>query len=156
MSYYSALITGWNLSSASSGALPSGVTGTSLFGLTTANKITAVNGWTIVGPAVPCEVTPSQIFNCIDTVAHANALTTTQLQVLQFLGGSGLPIFAPPGGIIRSWIQNVFSGQTTTLANFSALVAQFDNPPIPWVTAPNGGALGTMVNSNDVQIAGLS
>jgi hypothetical protein len=37
MAYYTALINVWTTSSASSGALPSGVAGTSLFGLTTAD-----------------------------------------------------------------------------------------------------------------------
>ena len=46
---YTALISAWGASSASPGALPSGVTGTSLYGLSTADKIAAVNGWTVTG-----------------------------------------------------------------------------------------------------------
>lgn len=149
MSYYTSLIAAWN-----AGTVPSGATGSALTGLTTAQKLANINAWTVAGPAVACSITPSQIINCIDTVAHVNALTTAQLQILQFLAGSGQPIFAPPGSTIRAWFQNTFAGQATTLSAFAALVAQFDSPPVPWVTAPSGGALNGTVNLSDLAAAG--
>lgn len=154
---YAALQAAWATSSASSGALPTGVTGTSLFGLTTAAKLAAINGWTVVGPAIPANLSPSQIFNCIDTVAHANAVTALQWAVMQFLAGSGQPIAAPPGSTVRAWFSNAFAGQTTTLANLAALIAQFDSPPIPWATATagsNGGGLSAPISANDLVAAG--
>ena len=42
MTYYAKLIEAWNLSSASAGALPQGVTGASLFGLSTEAKGTGM------------------------------------------------------------------------------------------------------------------
>lgn len=153
MAYYTALIAAWN------GATqpPTGVTGSALLGGdTTAQKIAKVNAWTISGAAIPCQIAPSQIFNCIDTVAHANAVTALQWAVFQFLAGSGQPITAPPGSLVRSWVQSTFTGQATTLANFAALIAQYDTPPVLWVTAPNGGNLGGVVSITDTIAAGLT
>lgn len=152
MSYYTALINAWN----STTQPPTGVTGTGLLSTDTqAQAITKVNAWTVAGPAVACSITPSQIINCIDTVAHLNALTATQLMIMQFLAGSGQPIFAPPGSTIRQWFQSTFAGEAATLSAFAALVAQFDSPPVPWWSAANGGALSGVVTAADLAVAGL-
>ena len=60
---------------------PAGVTGTGLTdGMTTAQKLTAINGWTVTG-TVPTSfyVTGSQILNCIN-YAELKALTDIQQQ----------------------------------------------------------------------------
>jgi len=64
MAYYTALTTAWNNASLSSGAtLPTSVSGSLLTGLTTAQKLAAVNAWTIPGPT-----------SAITLVAFANYL----------------------------------------------------------------------------------
>lgn len=45
MAYYTALAVAW-----SAGTVPSGVTGNALTGLSTANKLAAINAWTVPGP----------------------------------------------------------------------------------------------------------
>jgi hypothetical protein len=147
MAYYTALITAWN------GATqpPTGVTGTALTGLTTANKLIAVNGWTVVGTAQHAILTPSQILNA---VVFADLAGLTQLQVSQLtLLLQGAQVDASVGTPIRLGIQALFAGKTTTLANLGALVAPFDSPVVPWWQAnsyPRAFDLG------DVAAAGLS
>lgn len=73
MSYYTALISAWN-----TGTVPSNYTGTALTGLTTANKLVAINGWTTTGVApVAFQITGSQIASCIN-YAEFKALTAQQ------------------------------------------------------------------------------
>ena len=151
MAYYTNLINAWN------GATqpPAGVTGQALTGLTTAQKIAAVNAWTIAGPAISPQI---PVRNVIAVIVPADflALTALQLQELQFLLQGGDVVFAPSGGTVRSVFGTIFSGKATTLANLSALVAQYDAPPIPWYSAANGGALNGAVSLTDTQAAGLS
>lgn len=75
MSYYDALITAWDNASASSGAvLPSGVTGSLLADLTTSQKLTAINAWTVAGSAkdIPIsEVAGYLLLNGITAKARA-------------------------------------------------------------------------------------
>lgn len=88
MAYYTALIAAWN------GATqpPTGVTGTALTGgMTTAQKLAAVNAWTVTG-SVPSTifVTGNQVLNCID-FAEFNALTAAkQTNMLQLCAVPGL------------------------------------------------------------------
>jgi hypothetical protein len=111
MGYYTALMDAWN------GATqpPAGVTGTGLTGeMTTAQKIAAVNGWTIVG-SIPTTfyVTGSQIWNCINW-NELSALTDAQrkdvIEMCQIpgllLGGSGNIGFATDGMIINYFTTN--------------------------------------------------
>ncbi|MFZ1109847.1 MAG: hypothetical protein WAN43_16050 [Rhodomicrobium sp.] len=117
MAYYTALITAWN------GATqpPAGVTGTGLTGaMTTAQKLAAVNAWTITG-AVPTSfyVTGAQIANCINWTEFA-ALTAAQQQNLlllciqdgQLLGGSANTAHLA-AGMILAYFTNL-SGPTVT------------------------------------------
>jgi hypothetical protein len=127
---YAPLVAAWNLSSASPGALPGGVTGTSLFGLSTAAKLAAVNGWTVVGSPQKAYFTPSQILNaCVAT--DIGSLTQTQLMQLT-LALQGLTVDGSQGTTVRAMVQLVFAGKTTTLAQLGALVAPFDTPTVSW------------------------
>ena len=150
MAYYTALIAAWN------GATqpPTGVTGTALTGLTTANKLVAINGWTLAGIAQKAILDPSHILNAI---VFADLAGLTQLQVTQLtLLLAGSSVDASAGTSIRAGIQALFAGKTTTLANLAALVAPFDSPKIPWWSASNGGALNGPVNQTDLTLAGLA
>jgi hypothetical protein len=150
MSYYSALQAAWATSSASAAALPSGVTGTSLFGLTTAQKIAAVNGWTVANPQ-PAMLQPTEVVNAIAS-ADMLTLTATQLQIIALIlqTGGGL-VDASSGSNNRAVFQSIFASKPTTLANLSALVSPFDNATQLWVTH-NGYPL----LSADTGNAGLS
>lgn len=150
MSYYTALITAWN-----AGTVPNGVTGSPLTGLPTAQKLANINAWTVAGPALPPNIPVTNIIAAINPTDFL-ALTALQLQELQFLLQSAETVFAPISGTIRSVFSTIFTGKTTTLNNLSTLVAQYDSPPIPWVTAPNGAGLNSPVSQNDLTEAGLS
>jgi hypothetical protein len=152
MAYYTALVTAWN----SATQPPVGVTGTGLTGLTTAQKLAAINGWTVVGPAQKAIIEVNAIINAIAS-ADLLGLTVTQLQVMTLLLAGGGSVDGSPGTTIRAVFQSIFAGKTTTLANLSALVAPFDNPMIPWwkaTVAQGGGALASPVNGNDLIAAG--
>ena len=160
MAYYSALQAAWAASSASPGALPNGVAGTSLYGLTTAQKIAAVNAWTVTG-TIPTSfyVTGAQILNCVNWTEFA-ALTAQQQSNLlalcnvqgQLLGGSGNTAFLPTGMVLAYFTNH--SGPTVT-----ALTALANAQVQPWYTvtvANGGGGLNGPINQTDVTLAGLS
>jgi hypothetical protein len=120
MAYYDALVAAWNNVTQP----PPGVTGTGLTGLTTANKLAAVNAWTVTG-SVPTTlfVTGNQILNCIN-FSEFNVLTAAQqTNVLalcrvpgQLLGGS-----ANVGLITAGMIVAYFPSAGPTVANLTAL-----------------------------------
>jgi hypothetical protein len=98
MAYYTALITAWN------GATqpPTGVTGTALTGgMTTAQKLAAVNAWTVTG-SVPTTLycTGPQLANCIN-YAEFKALTAQQQSNL-------LALCANPGPLMGGSSQTAF------------------------------------------------
>src|SRR5436190_1797313 len=95
-SYYQNLVTAWN------GATqpPTGVAGTPLTGLTTANKIIAVNGWTIAGTAVPMIVPTYLIYNLI-VLAEFTALSATNQQLVRDIITMGT-VDASPGTSVRA------------------------------------------------------
>ena len=147
MAYYTNLINAWN----SATQPPTGVTGTALTGLTTANKLIAVNGWTVIGSPLKAILSPSTIINAI-VPADLAALTNTQVSFLTLVL-QGSSVDASVGTTVRAAIQTIFSGKTTTLSQLGALVAPFDNPPVSWWSAngyPRPFDLG------DVAAAGLS
>lgn len=141
MAYYDALVAKW-------ATLTPG---------TTAAKLAQINAITVTGTAVKATLTPSSILNAI---VFADLAALTQLQVTQLtLLLQGSSIDASPGTSIRTGIQALFAGKTTTLANLGALVAPYDTPSIPWATATiaqNGGGLVAMVQLSDLTQAGLS
>lgn len=149
MAYYDGLIAAWN------GATqpPSGVTGTALTGLTTANKLIAVNGWTVTG-SVPTTMTATgtQVLNCV-VWSEFNALTAAQQSNFlmlcansgQLLGGSANVTKILPGMIVA-----YFGGGSGTVANLSALAKSVTQP---WWQA-NG--YPRAFDNGDVTTAGLS
>lgn len=153
MAYYTALTTAWN------GATqpPAGVAGTAITGgMTTAQKIAAVNGWTVTG-AVPTSffTTGAAVLNCIN-YAEFKALTSTQqanlLGVLavagQLLGGSGNTTKMVAGMII-----DYFPPAGPTIA---ALTALAQGTVQQWVTASTGGGLNGPISQTDATAAGIS
>jgi hypothetical protein len=104
MSYYTALINAWN----SATQPPSGVTGTGLTGLTTAQKLVAINGWTVTG-TIPTTfyTTGSAVLNCINITEFNNLTAAQQSNLLalcnnpgQLLSGSGQTANLTAGMII--------------------------------------------------------
>lgn len=165
MAYYDALVTAWNMSSASPGALPTGVAGTSLFGLSTTNKITTINAWTVTG-TIPASTTftGSDLANCIN-YAEYKALTGTlngvpvQQAVMQLCaiqgglkGGSANTTLLPVGLILDAFPNH--SGPT--IANLTALANALVEPWWATSVAQGGGGLGGPVTITDVDAAGLS
>jgi hypothetical protein len=130
MAYYDTLISAWNGGTQP----PAGVTGTALTAqMTTAQKLAAINGWTVTGASKPAVLSPSQILNAI---VFADLAALTQLQVSQLtLLLAGSSIDASVGTPIRAGIQALFAGKTTTLAQLGTLVAPFDSPTISWTSS---------------------
>jgi uncharacterized protein (DUF697 family) len=117
---------------------------------TTQQKLAQLNATTVASPQKAI-LAPSAILNA---VVFADLASLTALQVSQLtLLLQGSQVDASAGTSIRTGIQALFSGKTTTLANLAALVAPYDNATISWGTANGYGALITLV---DVNAAGLS
>jgi hypothetical protein len=105
MAYYTALINAWN----SATQPPPGVNGTPLTGgMTTAQKIAVVNGWTVTG-TVPTTIyfTGVQLLNCINYTEFKGLNAQQQSNILALcnntgplLGGSAETAFVPVGIII--------------------------------------------------------
>lgn len=127
MAYYDAFISAWN-----TGTLPASTTGTALTGLTTAQKLAAINGWTYTGAAATYSVVAAwQVLNCIQQ-ADLAGLTADQKQQLGIVLGPG-QVDPTPGKTAAAIFGNIFSGKTTTL---NALVALQNSlkvtPSSPW------------------------
>lgn len=156
MSYYSALTAAWNTSSAQAAALPAGVAGTSLFGLTTANKITAVNGWTVTG-TVPTtfNISGAQILGCINWTEFA-ALTAAQQSNLLLLGQTQNLVggTATTAHIAAGMILAYFSLGGATVAALTALASAQVQPWWSTSVANGGGGLSSPISQSDVTAAG--
>lgn len=127
MSYYSALVAAWN------GATqpPVGVTGTGLTAqMTTAQKLSAVNGWTITG-TVPTTFycTGAQLLNCINWTEFV-ALTAQQQSNL-------LALCNNPGPILGG------SANTSNMAG-GMILAYFTNKSGPTIAALTALAQATV------------
>lgn len=152
MAYYDALIAAWN------GATqpPTGVTGTGLNGgMTTAQKIAAVNGWTKTG-TVPTvlNVTGAQVLNCINWTEFAALTATQQSQLLalcavpgSLLGGSSNTAQMVDGMLLAFFTNH--AGATIT-----ALTALAQGSVTPWWQT--GAGLSGPVSAADTTAAGLS
>jgi hypothetical protein len=152
MAYYDALVAAWN------GATqpPAGVTGTALTGLTTSQKISAVNGWTVAGPAQPMLVPTYRIYNAI-VPAEFQALTAGNQQLIRDILGMGT-VDVGTGTNVRAVLLQVFGAGTQTRTNLVAIAASYDAPTISWCQKngyPFGGANGAL-NLNDAAAAGVS
>lgn len=150
---YTTLIAVWNTTT-----LPSGVTGTALAAAdTAAQKITKLNLWTVVGPAVKMLVPSYIVIGAIVESEYA-ALTTAQQNYLELLL-SCVTIDVSAGTNTRAALTSIFGAATTTRANFAAIAATFDTTTIPWweATVAQGGAgLASPISQADVTAAGLS
>lgn len=121
MSYYTTLITAWN------GATqpPAGVTGAALTGgMTTAQKIAAVNDWTVSG-SVPTSfsTTGAALLNCIN-YAEFKALTAAQQANLFALCANPGPILggsSNAGLIAAGMFLDYFSHAGATIIALTAL-----------------------------------
>jgi hypothetical protein len=151
---YTLLQTAWAASSASPGALPAGVTGTSLYGLATAAKVAAVNGWTFTG-AVPTTiyVTGAQVANCINWTEFAALTAAQQSDLLALLNSPG-PLLSGSAqlaqllpGMLLAYFTNHSGPTITALTALAAAAVQ------PWTLA-NGYGAGITIT--DAQLAGLS
>lgn len=139
---YDALIAGWTLSSASAGALPPGVTGTSLFGLSTTAKTAAVILWTVPGPIPPtANVAGYQLANCV-VFTEFNALTQSeQSNILAICNNSG-PLLGGSAGaalLTGGMFVNYFGVNSQTIKNLTALIT---GPPLLWWSAPTPPGAG--------------
>lgn len=159
MADYAALIAAWN------GATqpPTGVTGTGLTGgMTTAQKIAAVNGWIITG-TIPTSffVTGDQLLNCINYSEFKLLTATEQANLLGMLRVSG-PLLAGSSqtshmaaGMIVDLFLTLHSGPNT----IAALTALAHSTVTPWWQVPvasGGGGLDGPVGLGYVNAAGLS
>ena len=154
--YYATLVADWNLSSASSGAMPSGVAGTSLFGLTTTDKLAAINAWTVTG-TIPTTyyVTGSQIINCINYAEFESLTAPIQQQLMS--------LFATPGQLLGGTANTAYLTVALVVQNFpnngptiNCLSAAAKALVEPWYIVPaknSGGGLNGPVNSNDLTAA---
>lgn len=138
---YSALITKWP----------------TLTSTTTVAKLAEINALTVAAPAAKAMLAPSAILNAI-VPADLAALTATQVSFLTLIL-QGSQVDASKNTTVRTAIQTIFAGKTTTLAQLGTLVAPFDNPTQPWwqaSVASGGGGLTSSVSNNDLAAAGLS
>ena len=147
-SYYAALIAAWN----SATQPPAGVTGTGLTAqMTTAQKLAAVNGWTITG-VIPTSttVTGTQLLNCIN-YAEFKALTASeQINLLTLVNNGGMLVggSANTALITDGMFLDYFSHSGSTI---SALTNLAQAIATPWWQA-NG--YSSAFNANDLQLAG--
>jgi hypothetical protein len=154
---YTALVAAWN------GATqpPAGVAGTAITGaMTTAQKIAAVNSWTVTG-TIPTNfsVTGAQVLNCINWTEFAALTAAQQSNLLMMcmvpgalLGGSSNTAFMVDGMILAYFTNHV--GPTVT-----ALTALANAQVQPWwatSVASGGGGLSSPVSAADTTAAGLS
>jgi hypothetical protein len=133
------------------------VTGTALTGLTTSDKLTAINGWIITGTIpVSIMVTGDQLLNCIKYSEFA-ALTAQQQSNLlavchtpgQLLGGSGNTTLMVAGIFLAC-----FTTSSATIANLTALAKASVTSWWAASAAAGGGALGSPVGYPDLAAAG--
>lgn len=112
--------------------------------MTDTQKAAALMVKTVPGTASKALLEPSQIINAI-VFADLVALTALQLQQLNLLLQCANAVDASPGTVVRTGIQALFSGKTTTLNNLAALVAPYDAPTIPFARVA-----GETINTGDI------
>lgn len=122
---------------------------------TTAEKLASINALTVTGAAIPMVIKTHQIYNLIVASEFA-ALTAAQQTLVRDILNMG-EVDASAGTKVRAMIIARFPNGTATFTALSALAQQYDNPQIPWATAPvalNGGGLGALVAPSDLVQAG--
>ena len=162
---YNKLIAAWTLSSASPGALPPDVTGTSLYGLSTAQKLAAINQWKVKAP-LDAELDQSAILSLFDS-AELQSFTTSQFQLVNLFLTPASVDFSPAAGNNRQNMTKLLIGSGTlaspsypnSLANFNAALAKFDNNQRFWTVVngyPGDDATGGNLSGPDASNAGLT
>lgn len=154
MSTNTTLINAWNNATQP----PPGVTGTGLTaGMTTQQKLNAVNAWTVAHP-LPALVSSTELLNAIQAADFAglgvNGLSQFQIVVTTPM------VDISANSQIRTILATLFSGKTTTLNGITALAAPFDNNTWNWCFAngyPNFGPSGPgNLSLSDTINAGLT
>ena len=146
MAYYDALIAAWN-----AGGVPSGASGTAIVGgMTTDQKMAAVNSWTVSGPTNLVVVSTYKIFNAMDPTEFA-ALTTAQQTRVRDILSMGT-VDGSAGTHVNAVLTAVFGAGTNTRANLVALANTFKTT-VPWWRA-NG--YGRQFDTGDIAAAGVS
>jgi len=148
MAYYDALIAAWNNPTQP----PPGVTGTALTPtMTTDQKLTAVQNWTMVGPAVPMIVLATEVYNLINLTEYNALIAANQTAITNLLSMGTLN--ASQNTSVRSRFIAIFPSGTQTFTALSNYAKQFDTPQIPWWIANHYNA---QINGQDLANAGLS
>jgi hypothetical protein len=123
MAYYTALINAWNNPTQP----PPGVIGNALVGtMTTAQKVTTVNGWKVAASAQPMLIATYKIYNCI-VAAEWAALTDVQRQNVRDIFMLG-QTDGSPNTTTRNTLLSTFGAGSQTRTNLIALTTQFDTP----------------------------
>jgi hypothetical protein len=154
MAYYDVLISVWN----SSIQPPSGVTGNPLTGaMTTQQKVTTINQWTMSGTAIPMVVPTYQVYNLID-LNDFNALPATSQQSVRDILSMGT-VDASPGTKVRARFVQIFPSSTNSFTALSSYAKTFDTPSQDWCFVnhyPTHGANGPgNLSVSDANNAGL-
>ena len=148
MAYYDAFIAAWN-----AGGIPVNNAGTSIaVGMTTAQKLAALNGWVQTG-TIPTvfQITGSQIFACLDWTEFVSLTVPQQTQLLAVcaLPGSltgGATSFV--GKMFVAFYAGKLAGPTiTALTALAKAISQ------PWYQANGYRGPFTL---GDVAVAGVS
>jgi len=149
MAYYTALIAAWN----STTQPPSGVIGTALTGLTTAQKLAAVNAWTVSNvPASTWWASSQQLYECI---VGSELLTLTQANRMELWAFLNTP-FPKIGGATAPSILIVSTGffpKATcplTYANLVALANTVAGTSLWW----QANGYTSPIDAGDLQAAG--
>jgi hypothetical protein len=149
MAYYDALIAAWN------GAQqpPAGVTGIALTGgMTTQQKLDAVNAWTVAGPASQMIIPTYIIYNAIDPTEFSNAGATNQQLIRDILSMGTVDVSL--GTNVRNRLLAIFGAGTQTRTKLSAAAASYDATPVPWWRA--NGYSSPFNLTGDIKKAGLT
>lgn len=150
MTDYAPLIAAWN------GATqpPAGATGTAIIGtMTTAQKLAAVNGWTVTG-SIPTTImiSGSAVANCIDKTEFLALTAQKQSNVLAICNCPGLLLggSANTNHLLVGILLDAFPPAGATIANLTALAKATTQPWWQSNGYPRAFDLG------DVSTAGLS
>ena len=148
MAYYDALIAAWNNPTQP----PPGVTGPPLTaGMTTDEKITTVNKWTVTGPARQMLVQATVLYNAMN-INEYNSLPPANQTIINNILSMG-EIDASPNTNVRQRFVQIFPNGTQTFASIATLAKTYDQPQVPWWSA-NG--YPHPISGEDCVQAGLS
>ena len=152
---YTKLIAAWN----SATQPPAGVTGQALLaGDTTQQKITKINGWTMVAPVPSGTLVPAwQLYDDIVVTEYDAAPAASQTIVDNILSMGN--VNCAQGSNARRRLFSIFPAATTTNANLTTLFAGVYTPQQDWCflnAYPTHGASGPgNLSVSDANNAGL-